>query len=230
MSEYTVSRDPAIEERILNGIKDALLEEENERLKVWHISDILNPRQAYLKRKVGARIDNVSALMFIAGQGHHIVIEKAFGADEVVLEYDGVVGTVDMELEDLLHELKTSRTYAVYVPSTLPKGYPSQQRYYMAMKYTDKDEAEGIIDVLHLCPKGTDASGRQVMDPVLRSYRVQYTKLGEARAEISAGRRLIEDALGGVVEFKTLPQCPECLAYKRRKCSYVIECDKLCGI
>jgi hypothetical protein len=68
------------------------------------------------------------------------------------------------------------------------------------------------------------------MDPVLRSYRVQYTKLGEARAEISAGRKMIEDAIAGAIQFKDLPQCPECLAYKRRKCSYVIECDKLCGI
>jgi hypothetical protein len=226
MEKPAITRDAAIEERVVNGLKQTMMVEEAERLHKYHISDIMSQRQAVLKRKLGYRIDNTTALMFIAGQGHHVVIEKSFGEDELVLEYHGVVGTVDMKLDGLLHELKTSRTYAIYNPSTLPKSYPKQQRYYIAISDPTAKTGEGVIDVLHLCPDGFDIDGRKNKDPVLRCYRVQYSDLDAARAEIDEGVKNMDAVLKGEMPFSKLPLCEECIAYKRKRCAYVVECDK----
>lgn len=220
-----IIRDVAVEEKILERVRAKNVEEEKERLSRIHISDIMNPREAVMKRRHGVRVTDTLLLTFLAGKGHHVLVQDILDTKENPLEFAGVIGSEDIHFEGFTHEFKSVRSIKLYAPSTdpltgLPAGYPAQLRYYLAIEHPDKNEAEGYVTVFYLVYREEYRS-----KPTIRCYKCSYNDLDKAREEIILVKAKIEAVLRGELPISNLPLCIDCKKYRGKECAFLKECN-----
>ena len=75
-----IIRDIAVEEKIFNVKANA--EDLTQRIKRIHISDIMNPRDTVMKRKYSPHVTDKLFLTFLAGKGHHVLVQDILETKE----------------------------------------------------------------------------------------------------------------------------------------------------
>lgn len=175
----------------------------------WHVSDLQYPRKAYWGRLDPQPITELQAGYFIAGIGHHNVVEAILGprnnkghrADAGEFMKEGIYFSPDLRLPYPL-EFKTSR--ADFEPRDYIKGYDGylrQLKMYMALMNSTK----GGLLVFFLVLK--DGHRKK---PAFRFYKVTCTKdeLVKWRAEIKEVAKKLTQAVESKDHTK-LKKCPQ---------------------
>jgi hypothetical protein len=215
-----------------------------DKVKAWltrfprvelHVSDLQYPRKAYFQRIDPKPLSDEQAGYFIAGHGHHYMIEaiidpekgrkkkgdKEKGSDSGTYDFDGLKYSPDIRLPTVT-EFKTSR--AQYGPkndekATLLKEYKQylkQLLMYMAIE----DEGIGHIVILYLRLKNKKLN-KSV--PTFRVYKVTATDQEREviRDKIRAAKALLEKALESK-DHKALSLCPSFMCLD---CPWKKQCD-----
>lgn len=189
----------------------------------WHVSDLQYPRKAYWGRIDPKPITQLQAGYFIAGIGHHNVVEAILGprnnkkhrADAGEFMKEGIYFSPDLRLPYPL-EFKTSR--AEFEPYDLEKGYSGylqQLKMYMALMNSTK----GALLVFFLVLK----EGRR-KKPAFRFYKVTCTKeeLTKELVQIKA----LSKKLTAAVKAKDQKLVPACPKWMCGDCPWNKECSK----
>lgn len=220
-----IERCLAKEKWVVNKIREWL--NKQPRSEGWHVSDLLYPRKAYWKRTDPQPMTDTEALYFVAGQGHHFIIEsiiegskKTGKADAGSHEWRGIHYSPDIRTPHPL-EIKTSRSkYGPKVESERSylreyEHYLKQLGSYMAI---DEDDVGGLL-VFYLNKEQPD--GYRSL-PELRWYDVKLEpgELGKTQAELLSTVKALAKALK-TKKPRTLPLCP---AWMCRNCSWLDKC------
>lgn len=179
------------------------------RREGWHVSDLLYPRRAYWERKQPQPLSDLKTLYFLAGRGHHEILQMVSAMPEyreVRVKWAGITGTIDV-FRDVPVEIKTTRAGGCRDAAAIERDHPEwirQLRYYCAML----GQPRGQLWVLGLGGKGEL--------PDLRVYDVEVDDLDKIRLEMIRIKEALERALeAGNPEV--LPPCP---AWMCRSCEY----------
>jgi CRISPR/Cas system-associated exonuclease Cas4 (RecB family) len=173
-------------------------------------------------------ITDEQSLYFIAGHGHHHIIEAVLGPKKDHTRTDsgefikhGIYFSPDLreEVLDYPIEIKTSR--AMYAPDDNGKnpkvafeGYLKQLCAYMALM----DKKLGMLMVLYLARK----VNKWQTKPAIRFYKVKM-KPSERKAKVAELIGLAKK-LTSAVKKKSPAGIPLCPAWLCRECPYFKEC------
>lgn len=215
--------DRTLQDRLKRRINLMLATDKERRLEV-HVSDLLFPRKGYFGKTLYEPLTDPELGYFIAGRGHHAIIQalRATGEmSEVEVGWKGVKGTIDL-LGDVVIEIKTTRVRKKYTVETVPDHWMEQLGMYVAMVHPTSKEGNGILFVLYL------------MSADFRCYRVTFENLPRIRKRIETKKMLLDAAVKGG-NHASLPLCPEwmcspakCKFYRRCSPPEVVECEQ-CG-
>lgn len=194
----------------------------------FHISELLQPRQAYFTRKYGKEMTEGDIKMFLSGTCFHEYVQKVLGnkfAEKRINFGDDIVGTIDFYDGDRLLEIKTSRKWSV--PEYPEPHYVSQVTKYMAIE----KKLTGIILVIFFTAgrtwKADKASVLEIM-----AWKVTVTpkeQEDDLASLVDTRSRLIEASKTG--EFEKLPLCYEFSCYSEYKkevtrvCPFYLQCE-----
>jgi hypothetical protein len=222
-----IIRDDAFSSRI----KKLLLEDYKKTARApdgkFHISELLQPRQAYFTRKYGREMTEGDICMFIPGSAFHEYLQKVLGvelAEKRINFMDDIVGTIDWAGTYIL-EIKTSRKWSI--PDMPEKHYVSQVCKYMAMEH----KLEGYILVIYFTA-GRSWDGKKPSTLELMAWKITVTpKEQEEDLQVLVDTRLQLIEAGKTGEFEKLPLCYDfsCFSeYKKevtRVCPFYNECQ-----
>ena len=221
-----IVRAPKMERWLLDGIKAWL--NAQPRAKGIHVSDLLNPRKAYWQAVDPRPMTDPEAGYFVAGQGHHFVIEsilekakQAQRADAGTYEWRGIYYSPDVLSPHPL-EIKTTRSR--YGPkSDSPRGllaeyetYLKQLKAYCAIREDGRGDL--LVFYLNLEDKTT---GRTV--PTFQWYTISLSpqEIGQIQAELLGSKKALEKAQK-TKKYRALPRCPLWLC---RGCQWLKQCQ-----
>jgi len=193
----------------------------------WHVSDLLYPRKAYWQKRDPQPISDKQAGYFIAGIGHHSVVEAILGpkkhgerADAGEFAKHGILFSPDLRLPYPL-EFKTSRRGKAPddTGERLEKaydGYLKQLTMYQALMGTER----GALLVFYLSRR---TGMRNMTEPAFRFYNVYMTKLERVRLV----KKIIEGAklLTAAVKKKNHKQLECCPTWMCRDCAWLKKCN-----
>lgn len=201
----------------------AWLERRPRSQEKWHVSDLLYPLKAYWGRVKPKPITDLEALYFVAGIGHHSVVEAMLGpkkahgrADSGEFEKSGILFSPDLRLPYPL-EFKTSR--AEHIPGdNFAKsfdGYLKQETSYQALMKS----AKGALCVLYLAARTPGTWGKK---PALRVYEVNITpaEMKAKEAELVKSAALLTKAVKNK-KPDLLELCPD---WQCRGCKWFTDC------
>lgn len=224
-----IVRDQPAETWLIGKIKNYL--EAQPRAKGIHVSDLLKPRKAYWGRRDPQPMTDHEAGYFVAGRGHHEVIEaiiegskKVGTADAGSHVWKGINYSPDMKTPHP-QEIKTSR--ARFGPrNDTQRELASEYQHYLeqltAYMAIDNDTEGGLL-VFYLAK---EQEGTKQTKPEFRWYKVTLTKaeLGQRQAELLANKALLEKALKSKSKaaHRALPRCPQWLC---RGCTWAPKCQ-----
>jgi len=193
-----------------------------------HVSDLLYPRKAYWKRIDPKPMTDAEAGYFIAGQGHHFILEaviegskKVGKADAGSHEWEGIYYSPDIRTPHP-QEIKTTRSRTG--PNTeTERGYRAKYEHYLEQLkayMAIENDPKGSLVVFYLNMEVGDGTKRTT--PTFRWYDVTLTpaELGETRDKLLDTKKLIEHAVKRK-DPKNLPVCPEWMGFNcpwRDKC------------
>ena len=192
-------------------IKDKIVESisrSRPRLRI-SVTDLTNPMQAYFRwvhPEIKTPIDKLQYMLL--GTGFHDIFSDIVTTEEYVeqlLEYDGIVGKVDI-FENIPIELKTTNS----IPNDLYKeklSYVEQLGMYCAMADCDKGQ-------LIIYKRG---SGTKKV--ILKVFDVTYFDLAKIKSSMSKRKDMFQNAL----ESKNPDKLPRCEWYQKR-CDYAKFC------
>jgi len=195
--------------------------------KGWHVSDLLYMRKTFWRKVKPLPMTDKEALFFVAGHGHHHIIEALLGpkktdgrTDAGEFQKHGILFSPDLRFTDGPLEIKTSRSKYIKAdrenPAEVYEGYLKQLGSYNALM----NAKHGKLLVLFL---------NAIMDgekwkttPQLRLYKVVF----EADERKKIVKWLLKRAkdLGAAIKKKKcddLPLCPEWLC---RDCAWFKGC------
>lgn len=225
-----ITREPKYERWLLDKIKTWLGAQP--RTPGIHLSDLLYPLKAYWKRVDPQPMTDLEALYFLAGQGHHFMLESIVEGSEKVgkadggsHEWEGISYSPDMKAPHP-QEIKTSRArYGPKVESSAEylREYEHYLKQLSGYQAIDND-AKGDLIVFYLA-KEQEGSKRTL--PEIRWYRTSLTKaeLATRRKELRAVKKLLEKALAAK-DPSILPACPSWMC---RGCNWAGVCPKVGG-
>lgn len=192
----------------------------------WHVSDLIYPRKAVWQKLDPKPISDKSSLYFIAGHGHHHIIEAILGPKKDHTRTDageflkhGIYFSPDLREEVMEYpiEIKTSRAKSApdengKDPKEAFEGYLKQLSAYMALM----KKKLGMLMVLYLAKQVPNDKWRS--EPAIRFYKVKMTP-AERQAKV---KELIGLAKKCSLALKkkntrTLPLCPVWLC---KDCDY----------
>lgn len=194
-----ITRSKRHERWLLDHIKDYL--KKQPRAQGTHVSDIILPRKAYWRAIDPQPMTDHEAGYFIAGQGHHYIIEaiiegsKKIGkADSGSHEWNGIYYSPDIKSPFPI-EIKTSR--ARFSPEDTGKSpaveydhYLNQLRSYMAIDNSKR----GALLVFYLSKQ--QGKTRRTK-PEFRWWDVVLTNdaIGRLRSSLIFDKDLLEEAI-----------------------------------
>lgn len=199
-----IMEDPEMHDRIIETCKVWLNKED--RLGEIHVSDVMDPRQAVMKRKYGNRMNERQVMLFISGRSYHELIEALVDNNqlnrEVEVRWNGIVGHIDATPDGITFEFKSNRGFKVYDIDNISKRYVRNLGYYVAMVNHNVAEAEGILGILYI-----NAKDKLTGAPPLKTYRVRYNDLDAIRFDMLTRKQMIEDAIINTDNLHKLPNC-----------------------
>lgn len=221
-----IERKLGYERWLLDTVKTWL--QAQPRAEGIHVSDLLYPLKAYWKRMDPQPMTDDEAGYFVAGQGHHFVLEsiiagaeKTGKADGGTHEWEGIYYSPDLETPHPL-EIKTSR--ARFGPKsegqrTLASEYEhylKQLKSYMAIR----NDPVGDLLVFYLALQRSEEDKRT--RPEFRWYRVELTseELAQTRDLLRVTKADLEEALAHQ-DPRALAACPTWLC---RGCAWATKC------
>lgn len=219
-----ISRTTGAEKWILERSKAWLAKQE--RAEGLHVSDLLYPRKGYWRSVDPRGTTDDEALYFIAGQGHHYILEAIIEGSKKVGKADG--GSYEWRgihySPDILspHPIEIKTTRAKHGPKAeTERSYAVEYEHYLKQLTAYcaiRGECRGDLVVLYLNKEGADGRSK----PTVRWYRIELTaqELGKRQAELLAGKQALERAIKTKNHVK-LPLCPKWLC---RGCQWVGEC------
>ena len=200
-----------------NRIKKLLLDDYQKTARApdgkFHISELLQPRQAYFTRKYGREMTEQDICMFIPGSAFHEYLQKVLGnefAEKKINFMDDITGTIDWSGTYIL-ELKTSRKWVI--PDMPEKHYVSQVCKYMAMEH----KLEGYILVIYFTA-GRSWDGKKPSTLELMAWKIIVTpkeQEDDLASLVDTRSKLIEASTTG--DFSTLPLCYEFSCFSEYK-------------
>lgn len=221
------TRDGEEEQRFYDGLAAYMQQTERVRQdKIYHVSDLLTPRQAYFKRVDPLPLTRAQLGYFLAGQAHHLIAEIILkrtdgkGEEKITLEISDhqIIGTQDV-FRDLPIEFKTSRKWTIDPEPA--QHYTDQLLMYCAMNGV----LEGKIVVFYLAP-GRKADGSTSTVPELACWHVQFEQEEVDRAKLYLGCAAV-DLTSALLssDHSLLPLCEEWMCGSRnRKGEVKINC------
>jgi len=210
-----IRRSKEMERKVLDKIKEHLGKAPRS-LDKWHVSDLLYPRKAVAQRIDPQPMTDLQALYFVAGRGHHGILEACLGkwdkkaqdehrekvraADAGEFEKHGIYYSPDLR-QPYPWEIKTSRSeYEIKdFGKGAAEGYLKQLNQYQACMEDDR----GVLLVLFL---GLKNGFRKV--PALRAYQVMMTA-AERVAKIK-WMKATADLMTKAMKTKKLDPLPLC--------------------
>lgn len=222
-----ILRDQAGERWLLDKIKAWL--EAQPRGEGYHVSELLYPRQAYWKRVDPQPMSDRNAGYFVAGLGHHYILEaiiegskKVGKADAGSHQWKGIYYSPDIRTPHP-EEIKTTR--AKYGPKMeSERGYLAEYEHYLkqltAYMALDGDQSGGLL-VFYL---NLEQENKQSY-PAIRRYavRMTLTELAQRREELLQTKALLAKA----IRQKKPGILPACPAWMARNCPWAAKCQ--CG-
>lgn len=217
-----VQRDKILEEHVHEKISEWLNKKPRE--EGVHVSDLLYPRKTYWRKidpKPNTKEEN---LYFIAGQGHHFVIESMLepktdtSTDSGTHEVEGILYSPDLRCPVLL-EIKTTRKKLEPKSENLKTEYDSylkQLTAYMALE----NKPTGSLLVFFL--NKINPIHKSKTDPVIRCYNVRITnkELLSIRRWLVESKKKLLDAIQ-TKNHRTLDLCPRWLC---KGCQWLQQC------
>jgi CRISPR/Cas system-associated exonuclease Cas4 (RecB family) len=183
-----------------------------------HVSDLIYLKHAYFQRKnpeIELTDDEVE--LFLAGRGHHSVIEMIAAMPEyreVSVEWQGIKGHIDV-FQNIPIEIKTTR--ALKATNRITRDHPEwieQLQFYGALT----NSTRGQLWVFYI---GKREEGR--LAPGFEIYDVEFDDLEGIRQEMLKRKALLERALKEN-NPDILPSCPE---WKCERCRYYDVCKNI---
>lgn len=207
----------------------------------WHVSDLLYPRKAFFQRTDPQPLTDDQSLYFVAGHGHHHIIEAIMGprkegkakerTDAGEFKKVGIYFSPDLRGMDSLKtkgklvkvpiEIKTTRSQKTpddmgKNPKQAFESYLKQLCSYMALM----NKGLGYLLVLYLARKNPDrAWGTK---PALRFYQVKMS--AEERKEKQEEIVSIAKNLTAAVNSKKCSKLPLCAEWLCRDCPWIKKC------
>lgn len=199
-----ISEDADMHDNIIATCKEWLNKED--RLGDIHVSDLMDPRLAVLKRKYGIRLTEREVLLFISGRSYHEIIEALVENNivrrETPFEWQGIKATIDSLPNGVPFEFKSTRSFKVDSIGEISDRYIRQLGYYTAIRYPENTVAIGKLGILYIAPRQKGQNG-----PALRTYSVRYDDLPAIRADMLKRKEDIMAVLAGTKTFESLPRC-----------------------
>lgn len=231
-----IVRNEAEEALILTRCKNMLTRSSGKRKEGLHVSDLLSPRLAYFRRILGERMGDKQALYFIAGRGHHDILEALQtweGHKEMPCERHGIHGTIDT-FDGVPIEIKTTRSMKTE-DYKVARNYTGQLIKYCVMTNT----TWGRLVVFFLSypeqepfPTQDSQFSQRKMSPKIKVLDVYFddTELKKADEDILERKDAIEQAIREKT-FEFLPRCDGCggdgeRPWKYKDCLFLPECGK----
>jgi len=227
-----IVRAPKMERWVLEATKTWL--QARPRAKGVHVSDLLNPRKGFWKVVDPKPMTDAEAGYFVAGLGHHAVIEgiiakadhaavgkdKQLSTDAGSYEWRGIHYSPDVLTPHPL-EVKTSRSR--YGPKSQSERsllveyehYLKQLRAYCAIRGDGRGDL--LVFYLNLEDKATKKT-----TPTFQWYTITLTtqEIGKIQADLLVGKAALEKAIK-TKKHHSLPLCPEWLC---RGCQWIDKC------
>jgi len=219
-----LTRNQTSEKWIVDRVKEHL--NSQPRGEGIHVSDLVHPRKAYWKRIDPRPMTDDEAGYFVAGRGHHEVIEAIIeGVDNKSPDtgqhvWEGIYYSPDLNMNYPV-EIKTSR--AQLGPEDTGKdprqeydNYLAQLTSYMAVENSEK----GGLIIFYLNKK-VDRNSRSTK-PRFQVWDVVMTKdeLAAKRTSMLDGKRNLEQAVDSH-HFSELECCPSWLC---KSCQWLSQC------
>ena len=223
-----VTRDKAGEKKVFQQIKEYLAKRPRSD-KLWHVSDLLYPRQTFWRKIKPLPVTDDQALYFSLGHGHHGILEAMLGpkkkdgrSDAGEFEEDGILFSPDLRFKDGPLEIKTSR--AMYIkadkedPAKVYEGYLKQLGSYNALMSAPKGKL--LVLFLNAVKDGLDKWKKK---PQLRLYKVAFEK-AELKKITAWLLKRSKDLTAAIKKKKVgaLPLCQEWMC--RNDCPYFKPC------
>lgn len=221
-----VQRDTAVEDHFYDQMKVYLAKQDRDYTgSRFHVSDVLFPRKTFFKATVQAPLSRAEMGYFLAGRGHHNIIEAVLAGEHheeqpIVEERDGItiVGTPDVTENGVPIEVKTSRRWTIQ--ETPDEHYLLQLASYCGLLR----QSYGRLIVFYLTP-GRNPKTKQTTEPKLVAWTVRFTP-EELKSQLDylfkAGKALRKALDTGV--FKSLPLCEEWMCKIRRGSKFEALC------
>lgn len=209
-----IKENPIAKDEAINRIKQ-ILSRPREGI---HVSDLLYPRKYFFRLKHPDRQLNEQLVgFFVAGRGHHGVIE-ALAADpeyrEIEFEKDGIHARIDI-WKDKVIEIKTTRIGKILTAEDIQKDHPDwirQLSYYCAML----GEKSGQLWVFYLGIKDGNH-----LTPRFQVFDLNFDSLLDIEVEMLFLKIQIMHAVEKN-DPSSLPPCPEWMC---RNCLYQDLCE-----
>lgn len=218
-----IKRTEEVERDVLDSCKKML---SKERFGI-HVSDLVSPRLAYLRKTHGNRISDKQAMMFVGGIAHHGIIEslaiKYGDTKEKKIELDGIYGSVDCTRMGYPVEVKSTRAWKTDMVS---EDYVTQLRMYCVIMGKNK----GFILIFFLNVK-EEVENKETGEwktqygPKIVCHEVNFTddELKEEKERMINNKNVLVEALNS----KNGRGLPKCVSWKCKDCGYKAECKDM---
>lgn len=195
----------------------------------YHVSDLMNPRQAFFKYTDPQKITRKEIGFFLSGMAHHFVMQEGMNGetekellftvklkdkDSTVVQ---VIGHVD-KYPDYPIELKSSRKWTI--PEEPPEHYVDQLKAYCTMA----DLNVGEVVVFFYTPN-RKWNGETATEPEIVVWEIKFgdDELHEAKKLLKRNTRKLHTALVNE-DFSELPLCTDWLCGKKYRGKPTVNC------
>lgn len=143
----------------------------------FHVSDVLWPRKSYFKATVLTPLSRGEIGYYLAGRGHHAIIEAVMVADggqqeqTVQATENGItiIGSPDVKLDGKPYEVKTSRRWQI--PDEPDEHYLAQLCAYCALLGVQV----GYLVGFYITPGRNPKLGKMSTEPEIVAWRIEFT-------------------------------------------------------
>jgi len=223
-----VTRSKEMEAWALKKIKEHLQARPRSD-KGWHVSDLLYARKTFWRKIDPRPMTDEEALYFVAGHGHHNILEACLGKRDAKERSDagefqkyGIFFSPDMRMKNFTLEIKTSRARKIAAdvrePIDVYDGYLKQENSYQALMKQDR----GALLVLFLNAVKDEVKESWKTRPQLRCYKI----LMDAKERKKHLTWLFSTAksLTEAVKKKTCSKLPLCPIWLCKDCVWFKGC------
>jgi len=218
----TVKRNESMEDEIYDACRKVL---SKERTGI-HVSDLLSPRQAFLRYKYGSRLSKKQIGMFMAGIAHHGIVESmiaVWGDREKKENMEGIQASIDCLRKGLPVEIKSTRAWKF--DDKLSEHYIDQLKMYCVIKNVLQGHAVVFYLNVKMETKLADDSWENYNGPKIICWDVDFEEeeMKTEKVNMINNRQVLDDAKR-TGDGRALPRCAR---WKCKDCGYKVECDEI---